>query len=135
MPKKWREKDKQMLYQRIRERYLQLIKLRINLINVEPLRKLQIKQQRLSKRKDVEQRAQEKKRNLKLQQKQRDEAKAMASKTGLRTLRTRQSGAGEENTDSMKMVDAGEAAYERSVHEKEDLSELERTIQEEANNS
>jgi len=32
-------------------------------------------------------------------------------------------------------VDAGEAAYERSVHEKEDLSELERTIQEEANNS
>lgn len=69
MPKKWREKDKQMLYQRIRERYLQLIKLRINLINVEPLRKLQIKQQRLSKRKDVEQRAQEKKRNLKLQQK------------------------------------------------------------------
>jgi hypothetical protein len=135
MPKKWREKDKQMLYQRIRERYLQLIKLRINLINVEPLRKLQIKQQRLSKRKDVEQRAQEKKRNLKLQQKQRDEAKAMAGKTGLRTLRTRQSGAGEENTDSMKMVDAGEAAYERSVHEKEDLSELERTIQEEANNS
>lgn len=76
VPKHWREFDKKMLYQRIREHYLGLIKLRMNLVNVEPLRKLQQKQERLSKRRDVIERVQEKKRNRKLLEKQKEEAKA-----------------------------------------------------------
>lgn len=50
--KKWREKDKQLLYERVRERYLQLIRLRINVINVEPMRKMILMQEKLSKRRD-----------------------------------------------------------------------------------
>lgn len=85
--KKWREKDKQLLYERIRERYLQLIKLRINIVNVEPMRKVMMMQERLSKKRDNQQRLEEKKRSRKLLQKRKEEAKAQTRQgaAGLRT--------------------------------------------------
>lgn len=60
--------------------------------------------------------------------------------TGLRTLRSRHSGGVEDNSESLKMGFVGEQsglvadlADEVSMPEKEDLSELERSIHEEAN--
>ena len=38
--KRWREKDKRYLYDRINERYIQMIRLRLNVIQVDPLRKI-----------------------------------------------------------------------------------------------
>lgn len=64
--KKWRERDKQMLYERVRERYLQLIRLRLNVVSVEPMRKMLQIQERLTKRRDTIQRQEEKKRSRKL---------------------------------------------------------------------
>ncbi len=38
--KKWREKDKKMLFERVKEKYLLFRKMRINVIRVDPLKKL-----------------------------------------------------------------------------------------------
>jgi len=38
--KKWREKDKKMLFERVKEKYLLFRKMRINIIRVDPMRKL-----------------------------------------------------------------------------------------------
>lgn len=38
--KKWREKDKKMLFERIKERYLMFRKMRVNIMRVDPMRKL-----------------------------------------------------------------------------------------------
>lgn len=92
--KKWREKDKRYLYDRIQERYVQMIRLRLNVIEVDPLRKIKQKQERLNKRKDNLQKAEDKKRNRKLLMKQREEAKAISrqQQIGLRSgLRQRES--------------------------------------------
>lgn len=137
-----------MLYQRIRERFLQLIKLRINLINVEPLRKLQLKQERLSKRKEVLEKAQEKKRNRKMQEKKREEEIALARqsssgpRTGLRTRETSQRRKFEQDSSptlgyaaklkQSKQTGLGEEQEHIVKLFKDDLSELERTINEEA---
>ncbi len=37
--KKWREKDKRMLFERVKEKYLQLRKMRVNIIRVDPYKK------------------------------------------------------------------------------------------------
>ena len=37
--KKWRERDKTALLERVKLRYLQLLKLRVNLVKVDPHRK------------------------------------------------------------------------------------------------
>lgn len=37
--KKWRERDKSALLERVKLRYLQLLKLRVNLVMVDPHRK------------------------------------------------------------------------------------------------
>lgn len=37
--KKWREKDKKMLFERVKEKYLMFRKMRINIIRVDPMRK------------------------------------------------------------------------------------------------
>jgi hypothetical protein len=38
--KKWREKDKKILFERVKEKYLLFRKMRINIIRVDPLKKL-----------------------------------------------------------------------------------------------
>ena len=38
--KRWREKDKKQLFERVKERYLQFRKMRVNIIRMDPLRKL-----------------------------------------------------------------------------------------------
>jgi hypothetical protein len=50
--KKWREKDKQLLYERVREMYLQLIRLRINIVSIDPMRKVHLQQEKMIKRRD-----------------------------------------------------------------------------------
>lgn len=37
--KKWREKDKKMLFERIKERYLMFRRMRVNVVRVDPMRK------------------------------------------------------------------------------------------------
>ena len=37
--KKWREKDKKMLFERIKEKYLMFRKMRINIVRVDPMKK------------------------------------------------------------------------------------------------
>ena len=37
LSKKWREKDKKMLFERIRDKYLLFRKMRLNLVRVEPI--------------------------------------------------------------------------------------------------
>lgn len=64
--KKWREKDKRFLYDRVKERYLQMIRLRLNVILLDPMRKIKIKQDRLSKRRYNIIKAEDKKRTRKL---------------------------------------------------------------------
>ena len=51
---KWREKDKKVLYDRVRDRYLQLLKLRFNVIKVDPMIKIKKKQERLQKKKEIQ---------------------------------------------------------------------------------
>ena len=41
--KKWREKDKRFLYDRVKERYVQMIRLRLNVILVDPMHKIKQK--------------------------------------------------------------------------------------------
>jgi hypothetical protein len=50
--KKWREKDKQLVYERVREMYLQLIRLRINIVSIDPMRKVHLQQEKMIKRRD-----------------------------------------------------------------------------------
>ena len=47
--KKWREKDKKTLFERIKDKYLMLRKLRINVIRVDPMKK-HVKKSQLRKR-------------------------------------------------------------------------------------
>ena len=75
---KWREKDKKILYDRVRDRYLQLLKLRFNVIKVDPMIKIKKKQERLQKKKESQQKQVEKKRKQKLAEKQHEFAKAVA---------------------------------------------------------
>ena len=37
--KKWREKDKKQLFERVKEKYLQFKKMRINIIRIDPFKK------------------------------------------------------------------------------------------------
>ena len=37
--KKWREKDKKALFERVKERYLQYRKMKVNLVRIDPSRK------------------------------------------------------------------------------------------------
>lgn len=37
--KKWREKDKKLLFERVKEKYLMFRKMRINIVRVDPMRK------------------------------------------------------------------------------------------------
>ena len=50
--KKWKEKDKRYLYERVKERYVQMIRLCLNLIFIDPMRKIKLKQERLNKRRE-----------------------------------------------------------------------------------
>ena len=59
---KWREKDKKILYDRVRDRYLQLLKLRFNILKVDPMIKIKKKQERLQKKKENQLKQVEKKR-------------------------------------------------------------------------
>lgn len=47
--KKWREKDKKCLFERIKDKYLLLRRLRVNIIKVDPLKKY-VKKSQLRKR-------------------------------------------------------------------------------------
>lgn len=47
LPKKWREKDKISLFEKIKHRYLQLMKLRLSLSMIDPASKLKKQQERL----------------------------------------------------------------------------------------
>lgn len=38
--KKWREKDKKVLFERVKERYLQYRKMKVNLLRIDPYKKL-----------------------------------------------------------------------------------------------
>lgn len=67
--KKWREKDKKMLYERVKERYLQMMRMRMNIILVDPMRKIKLKHERLTKRRENMQKAEERKRVRKQLQK------------------------------------------------------------------
>ena len=60
--KKWREKDKLQLLERIKQRYLQFMKLRISVTEVDPLSKQLREQERNTKRQQQQQQAVEKKR-------------------------------------------------------------------------
>ena len=59
---KWREKDKKILYDRVRDRYLQLVKLRFNLLRVDPMIKIKKRQERMQKKKENQMKQVEKKR-------------------------------------------------------------------------
>lgn len=60
--KKWREKDKLSLLEKIKQRYLQLMKLRISVTEVDPLSKQLKAQERNIKRQQQQLQAEEKKR-------------------------------------------------------------------------
>lgn len=38
--KKWREKDKKMLFEAVKERYLQYRKMRVNVVRIDPYKKI-----------------------------------------------------------------------------------------------
>ena len=40
---KWRDKDKKLLFERVRDRFLQLMKLRVNVLRVDPMIKIKKK--------------------------------------------------------------------------------------------
>ena len=75
---KWREKDVKMLYDRGRDRYLQLAKLRFNVVKVDPSIKMKKKLEKIQKQKSMEQRQAEKKRKQKADEKRQEYARALA---------------------------------------------------------
>ena len=62
---RWRDKDRKVLFERIRDRFLQLMKLRINVQRVDPMIKIKKRQEILAKKNEKEQRRIEKKRREK----------------------------------------------------------------------
>ena len=54
MAPKWKEKDKKVLYEKVREKFIQLIKLKLNVIRVDPMVKIKKKQEKLLKKKESE---------------------------------------------------------------------------------
>ena len=62
---KWRDKDKKILFERVRERFLQLMKLRVNVLRVDPMIKIKKRQEIMAKKNEKEQRRIEKKRREK----------------------------------------------------------------------
>lgn len=58
--KKWREKDKKMLFERVKEKYLMFRKMRINIIRVDPMRKFRKSQKAQPTRKRSKKRANKK---------------------------------------------------------------------------
>lgn len=86
---KWKDRDKKLLFERVREKYLLLVKLRLNVQFVNPMVKIMKKQEKLLKRRETEMRKIERRRNEKLIQK---DARALAKKALLREgLRSRSS--------------------------------------------
>jgi hypothetical protein len=43
---KWREKDRKILLERVKERYIQILKLRLNIVYIDPMRKIRAKEER-----------------------------------------------------------------------------------------
>ena len=65
VPIKWKDKDKKILFERVRDRYLQLFKLRVNVLRVDPMVKIMKKQSMLEKKNQKEMRKIEKMRKEK----------------------------------------------------------------------
>jgi len=66
---KWREKDKKVLFERVRCRFIQLVKLRVNVLYVDPMVKIKKRQEMMAKKNEKELRRVEKKRREKQNQK------------------------------------------------------------------
>ena len=58
---KWKDKDKKFLFERVRDRFLQLFKLRVNVLRVDPMVKIKKRQEMLQKKNEKELRKKEKK--------------------------------------------------------------------------
>jgi hypothetical protein len=66
---KWREKDKKTLLERVREKFLALMKLRLNIVYVDPMRKIRAREERNKKKAENFQKQEERKRQRKLMMK------------------------------------------------------------------
>ena len=69
MQPKWREKDKKTLLERVREKFLALMKLRLNIVYVDPMRKIRAREERNKKKAENFQKQEERKRQRKLMMK------------------------------------------------------------------
>ena len=69
MAVKWRDKDRKVLFERVRDKFLQLFRLRVNVLRVDPMVKIKKKQEILAKKNEKEMRRIEKKRREKHQKK------------------------------------------------------------------
>lgn len=65
VPFKWSSKDIKTLYERVRDKFLQIFKLRVNVLRVDPMIKIKKKQDMILKKNEKEVRRVEKKRREK----------------------------------------------------------------------
>ena len=59
---RWRDKDVKLLYDRVRDRYLQLAKLRFNVVKVDPGIKMKRQLEKMQKKKSLREKQAERKR-------------------------------------------------------------------------
>ena len=62
---RWKDKDRRELFERVKNKFVQLVKLRVNVVCVDPMIKIKKRQELLQKKNEKEQRKIEKKRKEK----------------------------------------------------------------------
>jgi len=65
-PIRWREKDKKTLLERVKEKYTQLMKLKLTIIYVDPMRKILAREERNKRKEEADQKAEVRKRERKI---------------------------------------------------------------------
>jgi len=66
-PVRWREKDKKTLLDRVKEKYLQLMKLKLTVVFVDPMRKIIAREERNKRKQESLEKLEIRKRERKLQ--------------------------------------------------------------------
>ena len=129
---KWRDKDRKVLFERIRDRFLQLMKLRVNVQRVDPMIKIKKKQEILAKKNEKEQRRIDKKRREKQLRKTASQQVKYLPQSGQRSgLRSRQSTMGgneatpvgaEQNGDLNASGFAGDLSMSNHMHQQQAMT-------------
>ena len=77
---RWKDKDKKLLFERVKDRFLQLFKLRVNVVRVDPMVKIKKKQEVDRKKTEKEKKRNEKKQKEKMEDRNKQMARYIARK-------------------------------------------------------